>query len=131
MKVLSIRQPWAWLIVNGGKDIENRKWSTKYRGPVLIHASKGMTRAEFHAAKDFAFWAYGGCLCTNFPSFDDLERGGIVGLAEIVDCVSQSKSPWFMGDFGFVLRNARLLPFFPMRGMLGFFDAPADYEVPA
>ncbi|WP_229215634.1 ASCH domain-containing protein [Duganella sp. CY15W] len=41
MKALSIRQPWAWLIVNGYKDIENRSWSTNVRGKVLVHASKG------------------------------------------------------------------------------------------
>jgi hypothetical protein len=46
MKALSIRQPWAWLILNAGKDIENRDWLTRFRGPFLIHASKGMTRAE-------------------------------------------------------------------------------------
>jgi hypothetical protein len=44
---LSIRQPWAWLILHAGKDIENRDWPTKYRGPFLIHASKGMTRDEY------------------------------------------------------------------------------------
>jgi ASCH domain len=44
MKAPSIRQRWAWLIVNGHKDIENRAWPTKFRGRVLIHASKGMTR---------------------------------------------------------------------------------------
>ncbi|WP_206002040.1 ASCH domain-containing protein [Paraburkholderia aromaticivorans] len=38
MKALSIRQPWAWLIVKGHKDIENRTWSTRFRGRVLIHA---------------------------------------------------------------------------------------------
>ena len=38
MRALSIRQPWAWLIVNGHKDIENRSWRTKYRGPFLVHA---------------------------------------------------------------------------------------------
>ena len=37
-KALSIQQPWAWLIVNDHKDIENRDWRTHYRGPVLIHA---------------------------------------------------------------------------------------------
>lgn len=42
MKALSIRQPWAWLIANGYKDIENRSWRTNYRGPVLIHASAAM-----------------------------------------------------------------------------------------
>ncbi|HDU8694716.1 TPA: ASCH domain-containing protein, partial [Morganella morganii subsp. morganii] len=42
MKAISIRQPWAWLIVNGHKDIENRSWRTKYRGQVLVHASQGV-----------------------------------------------------------------------------------------
>jgi hypothetical protein len=40
MKALSIMQPWAWLIVNGLKDIENRKWSTDFRGEFLVHAGK-------------------------------------------------------------------------------------------
>lgn len=40
MKALSIKQPWAALVVHGIKDIENRTWSTKRRGEVLIHASK-------------------------------------------------------------------------------------------
>jgi hypothetical protein len=39
MKILSIRQPWAYLITRGSKNIENRGWPTNYRGPVLIHAS--------------------------------------------------------------------------------------------
>lgn len=37
MKALSVRQPWAWLIVNGYKDIENRDWSTQQRGRIWIH----------------------------------------------------------------------------------------------
>ena len=39
MKVIVIRQPWAWLIVNGYKDVENRTWVTRYRGMLLIQAS--------------------------------------------------------------------------------------------
>lgn len=50
MKALSIRQPWAWLIVHGGKDIENRSWHTKFRGRFLVHAAKGMTSNEFTQA---------------------------------------------------------------------------------
>jgi hypothetical protein len=130
MKVLSIRQPWAWLIVNGHKDIENRTWPTMFRGEFLIHASKGMTRDEYEQASHFAFHVYGGC-DLGLPNFEALERGGIVGIAEITDCVSSSKSPWFVGEYGFVLRNACRLPFKPMRGMLGFFEAPADCMVPA
>jgi hypothetical protein len=40
MKALSIRQPWAWLIITGHKDVENRSWTTTYRGPLLIHAAR-------------------------------------------------------------------------------------------
>jgi hypothetical protein len=115
MKALSIRQPWAWLIVNGHKDIENRSWPTKFRGPVLIHASKGMTREEYADA----------LLIANriqLPPFEQLERGGIVGRAEIVDCVTDSDSLWFSGDYGFVLTNAKPLPFHPCKGALGFFE---------
>jgi hypothetical protein len=123
MKVLSIRQPWADLIVNGHKDIENRSWPTKVRGPVLIHAGKQFESDSFDN------------LCIN-PVTRRFMRagrfsydvGGIVGIAEIVDCVTASKSIWFNGEYGFVLRNARPLPFSPMRGMLGFFDAPDDYR---
>lgn len=39
MKIVSVKQPWASLIVRGVKDIENRSWSTIYRGPLLVHAS--------------------------------------------------------------------------------------------
>jgi hypothetical protein len=41
IKVIVVRQPWAWLIVQGFKDIENRSWNTRYRGPLLIQASAG------------------------------------------------------------------------------------------
>ena len=41
MKALTIKQPWASLIIYGDKDVENRSWPTSYRGPLLIHAGKG------------------------------------------------------------------------------------------
>ena len=40
MKVITIKQPWASLIVSGLKNIENRTWKTNFRGRVLIHAAK-------------------------------------------------------------------------------------------
>jgi len=119
MKALSIRQPWAWLILNGGKDIENRSWPTRFRGPFLIHAAKGMTREEYEGAADVA--AGQGI---TLPDFKDLERGGIVGQAEIVDCVDRDPSPWFFGDYGFVLKNVKPLPFRECKGALGFFTPP-------
>jgi len=60
MKAILIRQPWAWLIVHGYKDVENRTWSTKYRGPILIHAGKTLDpylnksgRVCWHRASNF------------------------------------------------------------------------------
>lgn len=120
MKALSIRQPWTWLILNAGKDIENRDWSTLFRGPVLIHASKGMTNMEYDDAMETAYQILG----ANFkaPSYNSLERGGFVGKMEIVDCVKGHASPWFFGKYGFVIRNAQPIAFHPFRGALGFFD---------
>jgi hypothetical protein len=123
MKALSIRQPWAWLIVNGHKDVENRTWPTRYRGPVLIHASKGMTTDEYCDA----LWS---CLSPVIlvPQFEKLERGGIVGVATLVDSVTHSDSRWYTGAHGFVLRDARPLPFTPFKGALGFFETGLDIE---
>lgn len=125
MKAISIRQPWAWLIINAGKDIENRCWPTKLRGRVLVHAAKGMTSDEYKDVEDFlAMHPSSGI---QLPPASTLERGGIIGSVEIVDCVAESKSPWFFGPYGFVLRNPIPMPFSPLRGQLGFFDV----EVPA
>lgn len=137
MLTLSIRQPWAWLILRPDivdpaarlvslgrdiKDVENRTRRTKVRGRVLIHASKTMTRAEYTAGLDTAMVACRSAL--SLPAFEDLPRGGIVGSAEIVDCVEYSRSPWFYGPWGYVLRDARPLPFIPCLGQLGFFEVP-------
>ena len=46
MKALSIRQPWAAAIVQLGKNIENRTWATRFRGPILIHAAKTISRQD-------------------------------------------------------------------------------------
>lgn len=122
MVALSIRQPWAWLILHAGKDIENRSWPTRFRGRFLIHASKGMTRDEWADAAGFAFRIG----VRDMPEYLDNERGGIVGSVELVNCVTESRSPWFCGEYGFVLRQARPLPFLPYKGALGFFNvAPA------
>lgn len=125
MKALSIRQPWAWLILNAGKDVENRQWRTRFRGRILIHAGKGMTRDEYEDALDFAARAVSPDQeSIEVPPREALERGGIVGAVDIVDCVDRSDSPWFVGDYGFVLRNPQVLQFRPWRGELGFFEMP-------
>lgn len=116
MKALSIRQPWAWLVAHGHKDIENRQWLTHFRGSVLIHAALGMTRDEYAFASVMA--EENGVL---LPEFQALQRGGIIGQMEIVDCVTDDASPWFFGEFGFVLKHAKPLPFQPCKGSLKFF----------
>lgn len=124
---ISIRQPWAWLILHGGKDIENRDWPTKMRGRVLIHAAKGMTRDEWESAWTFAHGSGASPKAIEAGlRFDNITRGGIVGSVEIVDCVTDSDSRWFVGRYGFVLRDPRPLPFVPWRGALGFFGVPAS-----
>lgn len=123
MRTLSIRQPWAWLIVHGHKTIENRDWDTPWRGEFLIHAGVGLVQRDYRQIQRLAKLE----LDIVIPDFTDLEqvpRGGIVGVAELVRVVTDSESPFFMGPFGFELRNARPLPFVPWKGQLGWFDVP-------
>lgn len=118
---LSIRQPWAYAILHG-KDIENRNWKTAYRGPILIHAGATMPMRDYREAARF-IEARG----VTVPHPQDLKRGGIIGRAELVDCVTRSNSPWFArepsgrGSYGFVLANVEPLPFVPCAGRLGLF----------
>ena len=114
MKALSIQQPWAELIVSGVKDIENRSWSTNFRGEVLVHSPLGFDDESFIALQERG-WFKG-------KTKADFDRGGVVGKTTITDCVTISKSPWFFGDFGFVLQGSERLPFYPYKGQLGFFD---------
>ena len=132
-KAISIRQPWAWAIIHAGKDIENRDWPTRFRGPVCIHAAKGMTEDEYHHANRTIQAAVGPVdqawlsrWLGVTPIQTLLDRGGIIGVAEIVDCVDASESHWFFGTYGFVLRNARPVDFIPVRGALSFFDWRAN-----
>lgn len=81
MKALSIRQPWAHLIIYEGKDVENRTWPTNYRGPLIIHT--GLLRDE-DAIKNFAM--------DDFP----LPLGGVIGRVMLVDCVQGCSSRWAM-----------------------------------
>ena len=112
MKILSVRNPWAHLIIYGGKEIENRTWATRYRGPVLIHAS--ISRASM------------GLSMLPDPEREALQFGGVIGVVQLVDCVETSSSKWFEGPFGFVLRNPRAVAFMEWGGALGLRDAPIE-----
>lgn len=121
MITLSIRQPWAWCIVQGYKPVENREWSTKYRGRILVHA--GITMARHYYDEVRADLEADGLLPPGvLPGYEDLQRGGVVGATTITDCVTTHASGWFTGTFGFVCQDSRPLPFYPVKGQLGFFD---------
>ena len=148
MKALAIRQPYAWLVAQGIKDVENRKWSTRYRGPFLIHATKAIDEEE--VSQERSRLSREGIVLP-----DDLPLGGIVGIATLVDCVqyvdvswwrqfldrllrkhpspdtiAQPDSIWFEGPYGFILEDARPLPFKPWRGQQKFFNVPDDLYGP-
>lgn len=117
MKALSIRQPWAWLIIHGGKDIENRKWNTRFRGRFLVHAAAGMTCDEYNFASNYAKG-----IGVDIPPANDLKRGGIIGSVELIDCQNFHSSPWYMGEKAFILKDPDPLPFIPIKGKLSFFE---------
>lgn len=110
LRALSIRQPWAHAILHLGKDVENRPMRTHYRGRILVQASLTTTDHERAAARRLGLVS------------DDLVRGAIVGDAEIVDCVRNSKSEWAIrGQWHWILKSPRVLAKpIPFKGALGF-----------
>lgn len=129
LRAISIRQPWAWLIVNGIKDVENRNWRTHYRGPVLVHAGLKIDLDAYGYVEEF--------VSENLyiPPPEELECGGIVGVTSIIDCKNTPcGSPWHRkGSHGFILRESKPLPFMPLKGKLNFFKvdySPLKIEAP-
>lgn len=118
MKTLSLKQPWAELVVSGKKKIELRKWNTNFRGEFLIHASKN---PDEKAMQEFGL--------------NNLPCGFIIGKAELIDVkhyinkiefekdknMHLATSDW--GEYGFVLKNAeRFDKIIPAKGALNFWD---------
>jgi len=123
---LSIKQPWAALLVHGYKSVEVRRWPTDRRGRILIHAARQSDpRPEA--------WSH-------VP--DNLNRaarlvGGIIGAAELIDCLAYESQQAFADDtdrhlndprwfvnpalYGFVFSNMMPLPFRAYRGSVRFF----------
>lgn len=137
MKALSIRQPWAWAILHAGKRVENRQWerAPRRRGPILIHASKSMTREEYEDGLLFMDFALrtGEAHAADFakplpPRFADLTRGAIVGRANLVAAgfgEARVSDRWATGPLHIILRDVEALGSpVPYKGALGFFDVP-------
>jgi hypothetical protein len=142
MPALSIQQPWTWLIVNGHKTIENRdyqpmRFGQAYRGRLLLHA--GLRGDEHwyikHGKHDFliALWAQyleAKGLSIHTGRRADYPRGGIVGIATIADVVTTSDDPWFVGKYGWVLKDVQPLPFIPLKGSLRLFEVDMSMLTP-
>jgi hypothetical protein len=115
LRALTIKQPYAALVVDGVKDIENRSWRTRYRGPLAIHAGRKVDR---DALSRYAYL---------LDAPDDLPRGVLLGTVELVDCVRDSTSEWAdPGAWHWILRDPRPFPEpIPCRGAQGLWRPPA------
>lgn len=114
VRVLSIRQPWAWAISTGRKKVENRTWSTQYRGTVFIHAS---LRQDTEAVEDLK-------RLIRMPVPGEFAVGAIVAVATLIDVVDAERAKrfgkWFGGPFGLVFADVRPLKNpVPASGKLG------------
>ena len=122
MKCLSVKQPFADLIVSGKKKIEIRSWKTSYRGELLIHASK---MPDESALRHFGI------------KKENIDLGKLIGKANFVECKEYKSRKEFLNDkqfhlsesyknrelFGFVLKNPiRFKIPVPLKGRLGIFD---------
>jgi hypothetical protein len=118
MKTISIKNPHAYLIAKGIKDVENRTWKTSYRGKILIHASQKWDTKTILTREQFDL----------LPSYDTkIPSSAIIGEVEIIDCIKDSQSIWAMdGHFHWVLANAVLFetPILNVKGKLSFWDYP-------
>jgi ASCH domain len=111
---LSVRQPWAWALVNGHKDIENRTWQTTQRGFIAIHAGRRPDPAGFRF-----------CEASGLQVPEDLAFGAVVGAVELLDVVERHRSPWASPQgYNWVIGRAFPISPIPMVGRLGIFGVP-------
>ena len=119
VQCLSVRQPWAWAIVEGLKPLENRSRVFNYRGPLLIQASK-LPWQEYEEARVFIKGLTG----RTPPPSDAIELGGIVGAVMLTDCLPPIAvaAGWrFADQYGLQLERQTRLPFRPIKGFQRLF----------
>lgn len=123
---LSVRQPWAWAIIHGGKHLENRsRGAMKHllgrhkRGRIAVHASKGMTRDEYEGAID----VFKDAGLKEWPRPDELVRGAIIGTVDVLGVLGPdgSTSAWWMGGPALRLADPQPIEPWPLSGALGYF----------
>lgn len=92
LRGLTIRQPWAWAVIYGGKDVENRRWRTAHRGPLLIHAGQDADPDPEASAK--LLWTMGDPEAFGQPRAAWQARGAIIDVVFLDDILTDSSSPW-------------------------------------
>ena len=127
---LSVRQPWAWAIIHGGKDVENRSTFAVTKGSIdarriAVHAAKGMTRHEYEYARGFMARIGVDCPCP-----DALARGAIIGSVTVKAVLKSYPSRWFMGPKGLVLEDPVAFDPIPAIGALGYFEWKRSGAIP-
>lgn len=123
LRGLTVAQPWATCITEFGKTVENRTWTTKYRGPVAIHAAR---RYDPHGAPNAEALAGQRFHPMRGPAGI---RGAIIALAELIDvhrCNGDCSTWAEPGQWQFVLANVHPTTPIPVRGALGLWRVPAD-----
>lgn len=111
MKVLTVKQPWAFLLCSGLKDIENRTWKTNYRGTLLIHSSAiGIDYKNPNSLFTKEQWeAIPKETQQNMLNMSCINTGAIIGSVELVDCVQNHPSIWAeKGVWNWVAKNQKI-----------------------
>lgn len=130
-KAISIKQPWAYLICAGIKDVENRTWPTKYKGRVYIHASAKPVGQYFSEGVFTADQLNYLIQSKKIDLIEKVQLSAIIGHVDIVNCISKerngkgSDSIWAEPDcFHWILRNPVLFdkPILNVKGKLSFWD---------
>ena len=127
MKALSIRQPWAWLIVNGYKDVENRTWDcpSTFTLPQRIYVHTGAALVEKQAIADVLRVLNFEQSETFMLGLGEMVFGAIVGEVTVNAWTDgwAAGSPWFEGPYGLILCNpiAYTKPI-PYKGRLRLFE---------
>jgi hypothetical protein len=139
---LTVRQPWAWAIIHGGKDVENRSRSLgQYRGPVAIHAGLAADPAGFDSLDVLVALMVDGIGRAPSPQASKAARGAVLGIVDLVDVHENEAYPWAdppvpscsdwaqHGSLHLVLANPRPLSDpIPWRGRLGLWTVPPDLD---
>lgn len=119
MKCISIKQPWASLILEGIKPVENRTRPWNHKGPVAIHTGKTFDYEGFTSV-------IRGCSDNVYQiAYDSQELiGGIIGSVKMIDCVKDHDSDYFFGPYGYVFENPKKIDLIPWKGQQGIMNIP-------